>query len=205
MTEAAQPSGVLRRDNVGPCEFLAQAGGGIAGMTQGRGPEHEDPVTAHRHILAARTYHVGMAAGTQQAPLRRPAPTAALAASLFTPLPSTGWRGWIGPIVVAFIGGVLRFTNLGRPDAFAFDEVYYAKDGLSLLRFGDEQQFDDSANDLILASDGNWRTIDVFEEDPSFVVHPPFGKWVIASGEFLFGVTPSGGASPSRCWAPSPC
>ena len=192
MTEAAQPSGVLRRDNVGPCEFLAQAGGGIAGMTQGRGPEHEDPVTAHRHILAARTYHVGMAAGTQQAPLRRPAPTAALAASLFTPLPSTGWRGWIGPIVVAFIGGVLRFTNLGRPDAFAFDEVYYAKDGLSLLRFGDEQQFDDSANDLILASDGNWRTIDVFEEDPSFVVHPPFGKWVIASGEFLFGVTPFG-------------
>ena len=135
-----------------------------------------------------------MAAGTQQAQSRQPAQpdTADLAASLFAPLPSAGWRGWIGPIVVAFIGGIIRFTNLGRPDAFAFDEVYYAKDGLSLLRYGFEQQFDDSANDLILASDGNWRTIEVFKADPSFVVHPPFGKWVIASGEFLFGVTPFG-------------
>lgn len=90
------------------------------------------------------------------------------------------------------IGGVLRFVNLGRPDAFAFDEVYYAKDALALLRFGYEQQFDDSANDLILASDGNWRTLEVFKPDPSFVVHPPFGKWAIASGEWLFGVNPFG-------------
>ena len=133
-----------------------------------------------------------MAAGTQQAPSREHPQATATAASLFAPLPSVGWRGWIGPIIVAFIGGILRFTNLGRPDAFAFDEVYYAKDGLSLLRYGFEQQFDDSANDLILASDGNWRAIDVFKADPAFVVHPPFGKWVIGSGEFLFGVTPFG-------------
>jgi dolichyl-phosphate-mannose--protein O-mannosyl transferase len=90
------------------------------------------------------------------------------------------------------VGGLLRFVHLGRPNAFAFDEVYYAKDALALLRYGHEQQFDDSANELILASDGNWRTIDVFKDDPSFVVHPPFGKWVIASGEWLFGVTPFG-------------
>ena len=36
------------------------------------------------------------------------------------------------------------------------------------------------------------RAIDVFKDDPSFVVHPPFGKWVIAGGEWLFGVTPFG-------------
>lgn len=126
------------------------------------------------------------------------APTAASAkpaepsASGWIPLPSIGWRGWIGPLAVMVVGGLLRFVNLGRPNAFAFDEVYYAKDALALLRYGHEQQFDDSANELILASDGNWRTIEVFKDDPAFVVHPPFGKWVIASGEWLFGVTPFG-------------
>jgi dolichyl-phosphate-mannose--protein O-mannosyl transferase len=117
---------------------------------------------------------------------------ATTAASLFPAMPSSGWRGWIGPAFAMVIGGLLRFVNLGRPDAFAFDEVYYAKDALALLRYGHEQQFDDSANDLILASDGNWRTIEVFKDDPAFVVHPPFGKWVIAGGEWLFGVTPFG-------------
>jgi dolichyl-phosphate-mannose-protein mannosyltransferase len=115
-----------------------------------------------------------------------------LAAGLFPPFPSHGWRGWVGPLLATLVGGILRFVHLGRPDAFAFDEVYYAKDALALLRYGHEQQFDDSANELILASDGNWRTLDVFKEDPSFVVHPPFGKWVIAAGEWAFGVTPFG-------------
>jgi len=114
------------------------------------------------------------------------------AAGLFPPFPSSGWRGWAGPVVATVVGGLLRFVHLGRPDAFAFDEVYYAKDALALLRYGHEQQFDDSANELILASDGNWRTIEVFKDDPSFVVHPPFGKWVIAGGEWIFGVTPFG-------------
>ncbi|MFM9134990.1 MAG: dolichyl-phosphate-mannose--protein mannosyltransferase [bacterium] len=114
------------------------------------------------------------------------------ASTLYPPMPSSGWRGWLGPLGVAALAGVLRFTELGRPHAFAFDEVYYAKDALALLRFGYEQQFVEDANDLILASDGNWRTIDVFGPDASFVVHPPFGKWVIAGGEWLFGVTPFG-------------
>jgi dolichyl-phosphate-mannose-protein mannosyltransferase len=111
---------------------------------------------------------------------------------LWRPLPSTGWRGWAGPIGVAAIAGVLRFTNLGRPDAVVFDETYYAKDALALLRFGTEQKFAEGADDTILASDGNWRTLDVFTGDPSYVVHPPFGKWTIASGEWLFGMTPFG-------------
>lgn len=134
------------------------------------------------------------AADTVTSPREASVPDAvpAQAATLFNPLPSAGWKGWAGPLAVTAAGGILRFTNLGRPDAFAFDEVYYAKDALALLRYGYEQQFDDSANELILASDGNWRTIEVFKADPSFVVHPPFGKWVIASGEWLFGVTPFG-------------
>lgn len=104
----------------------------------------------------------------------------------------TTWRGWVGPLAVTGIAGVLRFSNLGRPDDMAFDETYYAKDAFSLLRFGYERGFVEGANEQILASDGNWRTLEVFTDAPAFVVHPPFGKWTIAAGEWLFGVTPFG-------------
>ena len=114
------------------------------------------------------------------------------AATLFPPFRLTGWKGWIGPLAVMVFGGIIRFVNLNWPHSFAFDETYYAKDALSLLRYGHEMQFDDSVNDIILASDGNWRTIDIFKDDPSFVVHPPFGKWVIATGEWMFGLNPFG-------------
>ena len=89
-------------------------------------------------------------------------------------------------------GGFLRLWNLGTPHAMAFDEVYYAKDAMSLMRYGYEQQFLPDANDTILASDGNWHVLEVFGKDPAFVVHPPFGKWVIAAGEWTFGMTPFG-------------
>jgi dolichyl-phosphate-mannose-protein mannosyltransferase len=118
--------------------------------------------------------------------------TARRTSPLWRPLPTSGWRGWAGPIGVAAVAGVLRFTNLGRPDAVVFDETYYAKDALALLRFGTEHKFLEGADDTILASDGNWRTLDVFAGGPSYVVHPPFGKWTIASGEWLFGMTPFG-------------
>ncbi|MEZ5115317.1 MAG: phospholipid carrier-dependent glycosyltransferase [Candidatus Nanopelagicales bacterium] len=117
---------------------------------------------------------------------------ASLPQRLFPPMPRPAWIGWVGALAVALVGGIIRFVELGRPAAVVFDETYYMKDALSLLRWGYERQFVDDANDLILASDGNWRTLDVFKDDPSFVVHPPFGKWTIAAGEWLFGVTPFG-------------
>ena len=43
------------------------------------------------------------------------------------------------------------------------------------------------ADDEILS--GN---LNVFNGGPGYVVHPPFGKWVIASGEWLVGVSPWG-------------
>ena len=110
----------------------------------------------------------------------------------YRPLPSHGWRGWVGPLAVTAVAAIMRFTNLGRPDAVVFDETYYTKDALALLRFGSEQSFLEGADDTILASDGNWRTLEVFTGDPGFVVHPPFGKWTIAAGEWLFGMTPFG-------------
>jgi dolichyl-phosphate-mannose--protein O-mannosyl transferase len=55
---------------------------------------------------------------------------------LAPPMPADRLWGWVGPLLVAFVAGVLRFWNLGRPKAFIFDETYYAKDAWSLLNFG---------------------------------------------------------------------
>ena len=107
-------------------------------------------------------------------------------------MPSSGIRGWIGPIIVTIIGGLLRFIELGRPHAIIFDETYYPKSALGMLDSGYEKKVVENANDLILESDGNWRVLDLFTGDPEFVVHPPLGKWTIAIGEQLFGATPFG-------------
>ena len=98
-----------------------------------------------------------------------------------------GWRGWVGPLVVTVFAGFLRFYHLGQPRSFVFDETYYAKDAFSLLKFRYEQEFVGSADQKIL--NGN---LDVFGNDPTYVVHPPLGKWLIASGEQMFGVNPFG-------------
>ncbi len=111
---------------------------------------------------------------------------------LYAPMPSSGWRGWWGPLAVTLLAGILRFVDLGRPDAIVFDETYYVKDALGLLRFGSEQQTVEDANQIILGHGGRADSLDIFTGVPSFVVHPPLGKWVIASGEYLFGVTPFG-------------
>jgi len=113
-------------------------------------------------------------------------------ALLVTAMPSRGWRGWIGPLAVTVVAAVLRLWNLGLPHAVIFDETYYPKDALSLLRFGYERVMVDKANDILLGSNGNWHTLGIFGSGPEFVVHPPLGKWTIAVGEFLFGATPFG-------------
>jgi dolichyl-phosphate-mannose-protein mannosyltransferase len=115
---------------------------------------------------------------------------------LVRPMPEDGLWGWGVALVIALVAGVLRFWRLGVPKAFIFDETYYAKDAWSLLHFGVEQGYlstnkkgaPDPANVKILAGDLDG----IFTGNPSFVVHPPLGKWVIAIGEQLFGFTPFG-------------
>ena len=43
---------------------------------------------------------------------------------------------------------MLRLVDLGRPNAIAFDETYYVKDGLSLLLFGYERGSVDGADKM---------------------------------------------------------
>jgi len=115
-----------------------------------------------------------------------------VAQRLNPPLPSHGWRNWLGPLAVGAVAGVLRFTNLGTPNEVVFDETYYAKDAWGLLRFGVEHQEVEGHEELMLSAGDAWRTIPAFTNEGSFVVHPPVGKWTIAAGEYLFGVSPFG-------------
>jgi dolichyl-phosphate-mannose-protein mannosyltransferase len=102
-----------------------------------------------------------------------------------------GWVGWRGPLAVTALAALIRLPYLGQPKAIIFDETYYVKDSLSLLNFGYERKVIENADAALLASDGiNYQSI--FTDAASYVVHPPVGKWIIASGESLFGATPFG-------------
>ncbi|MER5757071.1 phospholipid carrier-dependent glycosyltransferase [Streptomyces sp. NPDC002088] len=100
------------------------------------------------------------------------------------------WSGWGGPLLVALIAGLPRFWHLGSPRAVVFDETYYAKDAWSLLRLGYESTWPDGkiANPQILAD----PQVIPLSDTGSFVAHPPTGKWVIALGEWMFGLNPFG-------------
>ncbi|MEU9975957.1 phospholipid carrier-dependent glycosyltransferase [Streptomyces sp. NPDC051014] len=97
---------------------------------------------------------------------------------------------WLGPLLVAVLAGAIRFWRLGSPRQIVFDETYYAKDAWSMLRLGYEGSWPDRkiADPQILAH----PQVIPLSDGGSFVAHPPTGKWVIALGEGVFGLTPFG-------------
>jgi 4-amino-4-deoxy-L-arabinose transferase-like glycosyltransferase len=92
--------------------------------------------------------------------------------------------GWIGPLLVTALAGVLRLWQLGRPNALLFDETYYAKDAYSMLVHGYVRDTVDKADERILRGDLDR----LFTDSASFYVHPDLGKWLIAAGEQVFGM-----------------
>ena len=98
------------------------------------------------------------------------------------------FAGWAVTAAVTILAGFLRLVHLGRPHAFLFDETYYAKDAWSLWHHGYVTGYVADANDKILAGHlhGLWT------RDPSMIVHPEVGKWLIGLGEHLFGMDPFG-------------
>ncbi|GAA2422283.1 phospholipid carrier-dependent glycosyltransferase [Actinomadura vinacea] len=107
---------------------------------------------------------------------------------LAPPIPGNVVLSWLGPLLVTIFAGFLRFDRLEMPKAVVFDETYYAKDALALLKFGWEHNTVKDADKLLIADpDAN-----IWAAGPSFVAHPPAGKWMIAIGEWLFGATPFG-------------
>ncbi|KAB2344063.1 dolichyl-phosphate-mannose--protein mannosyltransferase [Actinomadura rudentiformis] len=107
---------------------------------------------------------------------------------LAPPIPGSALIGWLGPLLVTAFAGFLRFDRLANPHAVVFDETYYAKDSLALLKFGWEHSTVKDADKLLLAN----QNADIWADGPSFVAHPPAGKWMIALGEWMFGATPFG-------------
>ncbi|WP_309136410.1 dolichyl-phosphate-mannose--protein mannosyltransferase [Nocardioides campestrisoli] len=95
---------------------------------------------------------------------------------------------WTAALLLTGVTFALRVWHLGSPRQFAFDETYYAKDAWSLLHHGYVRGYVDGADAQILegTTGGLWK------DDPSMVVHPEVGKWLIALGEQAFGMDPFG-------------
>lgn len=75
------------------------------------------------------------------------------------------WPTWLVPTAVLLAGTVLLVARLGEPADIVFDEVYYVNDARSMLQ--------------------TWL-------EDEFAVHPPLGKWIIATGIAVVGDTPLG-------------
>lgn len=97
------------------------------------------------------------------------------------------WRSWLVTLLIGAFAFLIRLRNLGFPNYLVFDETYYAKDAYGLLRRGYEVSWPDNANDQIKNG-----VVDVFKNDPAFIVHPQLGKWLIAIGEHVFGMNAFG-------------
>jgi dolichyl-phosphate-mannose-protein mannosyltransferase len=94
----------------------------------------------------------------------------------------------VGALAVAGLAFFFRRWGLGRPHEMVFDETYYAKDAWSLLNHGHVLRYAEGADASILEG----RTDGLWLDDPSMIVHPEVGKWLIALGIKLFGMDPVG-------------
>jgi len=104
--------------------------------------------------------------------------------------PVVGWAAAVGVALLAF---AMRLVRLDQPRELAFDETYYAKDAWSLIHHGYVRDYVDRADARIERGDLS----NLWQSDPSMVVHPEVGKWLIGSGEALFGMDPTGWRIPS--------
>jgi dolichyl-phosphate-mannose-protein mannosyltransferase len=88
-------------------------------------------------------------------------------------MPTDRLAGWLGPLGLAVVAGIMRFWGLTSRKGIYFDEVYYTHDAYTLFHHGYEQ--------------------DTTCTGPGFVVHPPLGKWLMGLSEWLFGHTDCAG------------
>jgi dolichyl-phosphate-mannose--protein O-mannosyl transferase len=91
---------------------------------------------------------------------------------------------WGAPVLVVIVAAIARLWNLGKPASLIFDETFYVKDGWTLWNLGYEARWPGKADELF-----NSGQVLAFTKDPSFVVHPPLGKWIIGLGMQILGPT----------------
>jgi len=149
-------------DPAGDVKILV--GPGRAGRPSVSGVDESDPQQA-RPDLATTVVAIG-----ETPPIERPIRPAL---RTLAPMPSDRLRGWITTIVLTVIGGLTRVWNVGFATDNGtpiFDEKYYAVQAAEVARNGGVE--DNQAYGVI--------------------VHPPFGKQLMALGETLAGYTPTG-------------
>lgn len=90
--------------------------------------------------------------------------------------------GWAATLAVTLLAAITRLWNLGRPGRLMFDETYYVKDSYALWHNGYESRWLDGADEAI--AQGSFEHL---TGEGSYIVHPPLGKWLIATGMELAG------------------
>jgi dolichyl-phosphate-mannose-protein mannosyltransferase len=121
---------------------------------------------------------------------------------LISPMPTDRLWGWIGPLLITAFAAVFRFYRLSVPHAVIFDETYYVKDAWSILKHGVEWNplanptgyptSQNYANNLLLSGHTHIFAACSGYSCGEYVVQPEVGKYLIAIGEWVFGLTPFG-------------
>ena len=90
------------------------------------------------------------------------------------PLPGDTKLSWLLTAALGVLTLVSRLAGIGYPKELLFDEAYYPPEAAELLRWGYE-----------------------YNRGYTFIVHPPLGKWLIATGQAVFGNDSFGWRFPS--------
>lgn len=169
----AAPSGASASSQVGSQATAGAAAPATAGTTQGPASSQADT-----------------AAPALEGPQPRTREQLRAVLGLPSRLPSrvVTRNGWIATVVTTLIAAFTRLWNLGSPHEIMFDETYYVKDAYSIWHLGYEGTWAQNANASFVR--GNFSTL---SPEASFVVHPPLGKWLIATGMELTGPASSWG------------
>lgn len=181
----AAPSGASASSQVGSQAPAGAAAPATAGTTQG--PASSQGAQAGDQAASSQA---GTAAPALESPQPRTREQLRAVLGLPSRLPSqvVTRNGWIATVVTTLIAAFTRLWNLGSPHEIMFDETYYVKDAYSIWHLGYEGTWAQNANASFVR--GNFSTL---SPEASFVVHPPLGKWLIATGMELTGPASSWG------------
>ena len=94
---------------------------------------------------------------------------------------------WLITGVITLLAFGIRFPGLGNPPKILFDETYYAKEAWSVLHFGYAKAWPGNADAQI-----NNGMTNVWLDYGDKVVHPQMAKYIIAIGEWMFGMNSFG-------------
>ena len=95
---------------------------------------------------------------------------------------------WLVTLVLTLLAFATRFPRLGNPPKIIFDETYYAKEAWSVLHFGYALRWPENADQAINQGQTNGWLLGM----PDSPVHPQMAKYLIAAGEYVFGMNPFG-------------